>query len=104
LDEESFGELEHWSEFEEFGLFRTDVEGDMPISLDGTEMMLVAEKDETQNIQAIIIQSFGSSNHFKRIGWFILKDTTGEMTEYQWSDRDFDDIRKVFKAGKRVLV
>jgi hypothetical protein len=104
FDEEAFRELEHWGGWEHVGVFETDVKSDMPLCLDGTEMMLVAEKDETQNVQAIIIQSFGSSNHFKRIGSFILKATYGEMTEHDWDDRDFDDARKVFKYGKRVLV
>lgn len=104
VDEESFIELGYEDGFGEFGFFDFDVPEDFPLPLDGTEMMLVAEKDETQNIQAIIIQSFGNSNHFKRVGWFILKDTGGEMTEHDWPDREFDSIRKVFKAGKRVLV
>lgn len=104
FDEEAYREVEDWGGYEELGSFQIDLESDMPLCLDGTEMMLVAEKDETQNVQAIIIQSFGNSNYFKRIGWFILSEIVGTMTEQNCDDREFGDIRKVFKAGQRILV
>jgi len=101
---EDLREVTTWREYEDFGCLETDDDRDTPMSLDGTEMMLVVEKEETKNIQAIILQSSGNSNFFKRIGWFILKPTRGEMLESYYDDRDFKAIRKVFKPGKRILV
>ena len=103
-DPDDWEELSSWDEYDELGSLCIDDDGDMPLFLADTHMILIAEKAETKNIQAILVQPYGDSNCFKRIGWFIHKPSQEAVEEEDFYDRDFEPIRKVFKSKRMILV
>jgi hypothetical protein len=95
-------ELESWDGYDELGTFAVG-EADMPISLSKTKMMLIAEKAETANIQAILIQPSSKPNEYKRVGHFIHKTTEMERTEED-DYPDFVPLRSLFTNVKIRLI
>jgi hypothetical protein len=68
-------------------------------------MMLIAEKAETGNTQAIIIERSGGSNSFKRIGHFVHGGTYSPKSEEDpYFDAGLYGLRSIFKDEVRVLV
>ena len=102
--------LESWNGYDELGgVFEIDDDEDMPLCLSQTQMVLIAEKPETENFQAILIQPSADSNYFKRVGWFICQDSyeadEEEVDEEEMvNDRDFEPMLKVFRSQRKFLV
>jgi hypothetical protein len=106
FDPDDWDELGTWDEYEGYlGSFAVDNDEDMPLSLAYTRMVLIAERKETKNFQAILVRPTDMPNCFKRIGWFIHRETkedTGE--ENSDDDREFESIQKVFELQRMSLV
>jgi hypothetical protein len=85
-----------WDEYEELGEFILDNDGDMPLFLPDTQMVLIAGNVEAEIIQAILVQPYEDSEYFKRMGWFIHNDDKDH--------REFESVRLVFKSQRITLV
>lgn len=107
-DTEDWDEVYSWDEYVDLGLFDIDNQKDESrkrLSLRDTHMILLAERAETENIQAILVQPVRDTDCFKRIGYFMHKPTEGESNEEDsYEDWEFEPLRKVFKSKGMVLV